>query len=59
MLEVNNTTDKNCLSCGERVPVQEVKINRNGGVYKGQNIITLNLCNKCLCQLARDFRPYS
>lgn len=63
MLEVkiDKYDTKVCLSCGNRKEetTKEIKINRDGGTYKGSNIITFNLCNECLRKLAMEFVPYS
>ena len=48
-----------CISCcDENKPVRNISINRNGGIYKGSNIVSFCLCNDCLNKLAREFHKF-
>lgn len=59
MLEVKESKDI-CISCCDKSkPAREVLINRDGGCYKGSNIISFCLCNDCLNKLAREFNKFS
>lgn len=60
MLEIKSGTDYCCLSCSDKEHSSyEVKINRDKSEVNRENIITFNLCKKCLNKLAREFQPYS
>lgn len=57
MLEVTSESGHTCLSCGDKKhSTFEVKINRD---KNDENIITFNLCKKCMNKLAREFHPFS
>lgn len=61
MLEVKNSNGRDiCISCCDRSKsAREISINRDGGTYKGSNIISFSLCNDCLNKLAREFVKFS
>lgn len=60
MLEVKTGTDGCCLSCSDReCGTYEVKINRDKCEVNRENIITFNLCRKCMRKLAREFQTFS
>lgn len=58
MLEVKESVDRSCLSCSSKSKTKEIKINRRSGIFANQNIISFNLCDKCLEQLAKEFSKY-
>lgn len=60
MLEVKEDKRGLCISCCDNSkPAREISINRNGGSYKGSNIVSFCLCYECLHKLAREFVPFS
>lgn len=58
MLRVAESKDR-CISCCSDKAAKQISIDRNDGVYRGQNIVTFSLCSDCLRLLAQEFRPYS
>lgn len=59
MLEVKKSRGI-CISCCDKnKPAREILINRDGGCYKGSNIVSFYLCNECLNKLAREFNKFS
>lgn len=57
MLDLQFDCDESCLSCGDKEhKTVKVRINRS---KIGDNIVSFNLCRKCLNELAREFYPYS
>ena len=60
MLEVKENNREICISCCDKnKSAREILINRDGGCFKGQNIVTFSLCNDCLNKLAREFVKFS
>ena len=55
MVEIKKTRDSICMSCCDSSKTaRNVSISRNGGSYKGMNIVTLGLCNDCLKKLTEE-----
>lgn len=57
MLEVKNNSDYGCISCGCKKETKEISL--SGKKVRNSNIITFNLCNDCLRELAQEFKPFS
>ena len=60
MLEIERKRGCRCISCcSPDKEAREISINRDGGAYKGANIVAFSLCNDCLRKLAMEFVPFS
>ena len=60
MLEVKEDKRAVCISCCDKSKSsRRISISRDKGIFKGDSIISFDLCDECLSKLAREFTKFS
>lgn len=52
VVEIVNSSDRDCLICGSDVKVYDLKLNRKNGT----NIIRFAVCSTCLNEMAEELK---